>query len=112
MKCPVCSREMVEQDFGIKVDVCKNGCKEIWFDQGELVNLDEKNEGLGEALKEALNYPRANEGGRGSFCAPNAVFQCRHISIRGPRKLMLMNVTTAAVSSWMPEKLLRYAIHI
>ena len=70
MKCPVCSKEMVEQDFGIKVDVCKKGCKGIWFDHGELVNLDEKNEGLGEALKEALNYPRANEGGRGQLLCP------------------------------------------
>jgi len=70
MKCPVCSKEMVEQDFGIKVDVCKNGCKGIWLDQGELVNLDEKNEGLGEALKEALNYPRANDGSRGQLICP------------------------------------------
>ena len=70
MKCPVCSKEMVEQDFGIKVDVCKNGCKGIWFDHGELVKLDEKNEGLGEALKEALNYPRNNEGGRGQLLCP------------------------------------------
>ena len=70
MKCPVCSKEMVEQDFGIKVDVCKNGCKGIWFDHGELVRLDEKNEGLGQALKEALNYPRANDENRGQLLCP------------------------------------------
>jgi Zn-finger nucleic acid-binding protein len=71
MKCPVCSEEMVEQDFGsIKVDVCKNGCKGIWFDHGELVRLDEKNEGLGQALKEALDYPRANDENRGQLLCP------------------------------------------
>jgi len=70
MKCPVCSKEMVEQDFGVKVDVCKNGCKGIWFDHGELVKLDEKNEGLGQALKEALHYPRANDENRGRLLCP------------------------------------------
>lgn len=71
MKCPVCSMEMVAQDFGgVKVDVCKNGCKGIWFDHGELVNLDEKNEGLGQALLEALHYPRDNEGKRGQIPCP------------------------------------------
>jgi len=71
MKCPVCSQEMVEEDFGgTKVEVCRNGCKGIWFDHGELVNLDEKNEGLGQALQEALNYPRANEGKRGQLPCP------------------------------------------
>ena len=71
MKCPVCSKEMVVQDFGgVKVDVCKNGCKGIWFDHGELVKLDEKNEGLGQALKEALHYPRANDENREQLLCP------------------------------------------
>jgi Zn-finger nucleic acid-binding protein len=70
MKCPVCSKEMVPENFGINVDVCENGCKGIWFDQGELQNLDESNEGLGQALTAALNYPRANEGKRGQLLCP------------------------------------------
>ena len=70
MKCPVCSKEMVQENFGINVDVCENGCKGIWFDHGELVNLDEKNEGLGEALQQALNYPRANDANRGQLLCP------------------------------------------
>jgi Zn-finger nucleic acid-binding protein len=61
---------MVEKNFGIKVDVCENGCKGIWFDQGELVHLDERNEGLGQALQEALNYPRDNKGIRGQIMCP------------------------------------------
>ena len=56
MKCPVCNTEMVEEDFGgVKVDVCKDGCKGLWFDWVELIKLDEKNEGFGNALNEALN---------------------------------------------------------
>ncbi|MBM4447487.1 MAG: hypothetical protein FJ023_09145 [Chloroflexi bacterium] len=70
MKCPICSKEMVTENFGIKVDVCKNGCKGIWFDNHELEMLDERDEGLGEALKEALHYPRANDGSRGQIMCP------------------------------------------
>ena len=36
-----------EEDFGgVKVQVCRDGCKGIWFDWGELAKLDEKNEGV------------------------------------------------------------------
>ncbi len=71
MKCPVCSKEMVEQDFGgVKVDICVNGCKGIWFDNCELVKLDEKNEGMGNALKEALLYPRNNNNQRPPINCP------------------------------------------
>ncbi|MFC1708836.1 zf-TFIIB domain-containing protein [Candidatus Omnitrophota bacterium] len=71
MECSVCKKEMVEQDLGgIKVDVCKDGCKGLWFDWSELVKLDEKNEGFGNALKEALNYPRINDDSRGQINCP------------------------------------------
>lgn len=71
MKCPVCKKEMLVQDFGgVKVDVCKEGCKGIWFDWHELSKLDEKNEGLGNALKEALSYPRENDGNREQIKCP------------------------------------------
>ncbi len=71
MNCPVCSQAMVEKDFGgVRVDVCQNGCKGIWFDWMELLKLDEKNEGLGNALEEALKYPRTNDGTRGRVGCP------------------------------------------
>lgn len=70
MKCPVCNNEMVKKNFGVEVDVCENGCKGIWFDQYELKMLDEKNEGLGSALEEALRYPRNNDGQRGQINCP------------------------------------------
>lgn len=71
MQCPVCQKEMVEKDFGgVKVDVCKNGCKGIWFDWMELTKLDEKNEGASNALKEALHYPRINDENRGKIKCP------------------------------------------
>jgi len=60
--CPICRKEMVEENFGgVMVDVCKEGCKGMWFDWNELSKLDEDNEGVGEALREALEYPRSND---------------------------------------------------
>jgi Zn-finger nucleic acid-binding protein len=75
MKCPVCGEVMTQENFGVSdvgmnVDVCENGCKGIWFDQGVLRKLDEKNEGLGAALEAALRYPRRNDGNRGSIICP------------------------------------------
>jgi Zn-finger nucleic acid-binding protein len=71
MDCPVCGKSMVEEIFGnIRVDVCKNGCKGIWFDWGELKELDESNEGAGEALEEALKSPRINDADRGKLQCP------------------------------------------
>lgn len=62
---------MVEQDFGgVKVDVCQDGCQGMWFDWGELARLDEANEGLGEALRAALCYPRVNDDERGKINCP------------------------------------------
>ena len=65
MICPVCKKQMSEESLGsVHVDVCKNGCKGMWFDWSELAKLDEKNEGFGDALKEALRYPRTNDDKR------------------------------------------------
>jgi len=71
MKCPVCENEMTEKDLGgVVVDVCENGCKGIWFDWMELSKLDEKNEGFGQALRDALSYPRTNDEKRGQIKCP------------------------------------------
>ena len=71
MICPVCKKNMIEQDFGgLNVDVCKDGCKGIWFDWSELTKLDETNEGLGGALQEALQYPMVNDENRGPIDCP------------------------------------------
>jgi len=61
---------MTTEDFGIEVDVCANGCKGIWFDHGELRELDEQNEGLGVALEAALRSPRRNDAERGRITCP------------------------------------------
>jgi len=62
---------MVEKDFGgIKVDVCEGGCKGIWFDWLELERLDEKNEGLGNALDQALASDRHKDENRGRINCP------------------------------------------
>ena len=71
MNCPVCSKEMVEEDFGgVKVNVCENGCKGIWFPHWALQKLDQNNEGVGKALEAALNSPRVNNADRGPLQCP------------------------------------------
>ena len=51
MKCPACERELERMDVGdIVVDVCRNGCGGIWFDNFELEKVDEQHETAGEAL--------------------------------------------------------------
>ena len=71
MICPVCSTAMVSKDFGgITVDVCADGCKGLWFDWAELIKVDEKHEGFGEAIKEALESSRVNTGDRGGIDCP------------------------------------------
>ncbi len=71
MNCPVCNGVMAEKDFGdVTVDVCEDGCKGIWFNWMELTRLDEKNEGFGEALAEAMNSPRVNDENREPLKCP------------------------------------------
>jgi|GEM_PF-1166443 len=70
MKCPVCALEMVQEDFGLKVEVCETGCKGIWFDHGELERLDQVGEGMGPALEAALRSPRTNADPRGQIKCP------------------------------------------
>jgi len=71
VNCPVCEKAMTEEDFGgVRVDVCRDGCKGIWFDCGELAKLDDKNKGVGQALQEALRFPRVNDENRGSLNCP------------------------------------------
>ena len=56
MKCPACNRQLEEMNVGgLVVDVCKNGCGGIWFDNFELEKVDEQHETEGELL---LDIPR------------------------------------------------------
>jgi Zn-finger nucleic acid-binding protein len=51
MKCPACDTAMEEVIVGdIAVDVCKQGCGGLWFDQFELQKVDEPHESTGESL--------------------------------------------------------------
>lgn len=75
MKCPVCAKEMVLEDFGLKVEVCEDGCKGIWFDHSELERLDQVGEGMGPALEAALRSPRMNFTPRGPIKCPRCGIQ-------------------------------------
>jgi len=51
MNCPACGAQLIA--FGVEglvVDVCRDGCGGIWFDNFELNKVDEAHEKLGEAL--------------------------------------------------------------
>tara|TARA_B100000315_G_C14564431_1_gene582185 strand:- start:1166 stop:1642 length:477 start_codon:yes stop_codon:yes gene_type:complete len=62
---------MVGEDFGgVNVDVCRDGCKGIWFDWFELSKLDQENEGFGGALKEAIESEKINDQDRGQITCP------------------------------------------
>jgi hypothetical protein len=68
MNCPACNKELFEVEAGeIKVDVCKQGCGGIWFDNFELEKVDEKHEAAGEELLETSGRakgPVVNENKR------------------------------------------------
>ncbi len=87
MKCPVCGEEMVQENLGVNVDVCETGCKGMWFDQDELVMLDENNEGLGAALENALRHPRSNDGARGPIDCPKCAIPLHTHAYRGDREV-------------------------
>jgi len=45
MKCPACDNPLKEYDAGsVVIDICDTGCSGIWFDAGELEEVDESAE--------------------------------------------------------------------
>jgi len=51
MNCPACENELQEISVGgVAVDVCRDGCGGIWFDNYELEKFDETHESAGEGL--------------------------------------------------------------
>ena len=51
MNCPACENELQEISVGgVEVDVCRDGCGGIWFDNYELEKFDETHESAGEGL--------------------------------------------------------------
>ena len=71
MQCPVCQKTMTEQDFGgVKVSVCTEGCKGLFVKWDALARLEKKNQGMSDALQDALHYPRHNDDSRGQLACP------------------------------------------
>jgi uncharacterized protein len=60
MNCPACALTLAPLKLeGLAVDVCRNGCGGIWFDNFELRQVDEPHEKLGEALADLTGDPGA-----------------------------------------------------
>ena len=58
MNCPACNNQLAAMNVeGISVDVCKDGCGGIWFDNFELSQVDEKHESVGESLLQVEKNP-------------------------------------------------------
>jgi Zn-finger nucleic acid-binding protein len=59
INCPNCGNEMTALHIsGVEIDFCRNGCHGVWFDNYELVKLDEVHEGSGTELQEILSARR------------------------------------------------------
>ncbi|MBN8548054.1 MAG: zf-TFIIB domain-containing protein [Deltaproteobacteria bacterium] len=58
MKCPVCSKQLVEFKAGsLALDICRDGCSGIWFDAAELDKCDEMTEHFPEELLRVNKNP-------------------------------------------------------
>ncbi len=58
MKCPVCGNGLTQMTAGgITVDACKGGCGGLWFDNYELMKVDEADESAGEELLDIERDP-------------------------------------------------------
>ena len=56
MKCPACHRGLSKLEVqGVTVDICQEGCKGVWFDKGELEQVDEPAEMAGKTLVDATH---------------------------------------------------------
>ncbi len=63
MRCPACRRGLSETVVAqVRVDVCRGGCGDIWFDHLELQRLDDPAEKPGEALLMSASRRRSSTG--------------------------------------------------
>ncbi len=61
MKCPACGNDLHEVKVSdVVVDICRDGCGGIWFDNFELLKFDEPHEADGEELVEFVNEPKVS----------------------------------------------------
>lgn len=61
LNCPACENDLSSFKVSdLEVDVCKDGCGGIWFDNFELEKVDEAHEALGESLLDIPRKPDLN----------------------------------------------------
>ncbi|MBS3820325.1 MAG: hypothetical protein GVY16_11090 [Planctomycetes bacterium] len=59
MNCPACQNEMTPVTISeVTVDVCKDGCGGMWFDNFELQKFDEVHESAGDELLKLAGAPK------------------------------------------------------
>lgn len=86
MKCPACNNGLTPMQAGeVTVDICKEGCGGIWFDNFELKKFDEPHESEGEIL---LDIPKKNslkvdvQGKRGCPKCPDIKMHQHFFSVK------------------------------
>ena len=86
MKCPACSNVMTPTAIGdVTVDVCKDGCGGVWFDNFELSKFDEAHEASGEQLLAVEAVASVNvdpKGRRNCPKCPDIVMQQHFFSVQ------------------------------
>jgi hypothetical protein len=79
---------MVEMDFGgAMVDVCKNGCKGIWFDPMEMRRVRTDEMATAAALAEALDHPRTSDKGRERINCPRCSIPMHRHKFKSAREV-------------------------
>ena len=81
MNCPACSNELTQMTVGdVTVDVCKDGCGGIWFDNFELKKFDEPHESAGEELLDIERNPDVQVDHEQRFNCPkcDGIVMMRH----------------------------------
>ncbi len=79
MQCPACKNKLSPiQLGGVHVDVCKGGCGGIWFDQLELIKVDEKAEDAGELLSIERNPNTKIDTNKRLNCPKDDSIMMRH----------------------------------
>jgi Zn-finger nucleic acid-binding protein len=81
MNCPACSNELTQMTVAdVTIDICKNGCGGIWFDNFELKKFDEPNESAGAELLDIERNPNVKVDHNRRFNCPkcDGIVMMRH----------------------------------